>query len=609
MTNSLFKSKSYTLLNNTKNIFNILGKNEKKKSYGLFFLICTTAIFETLGILSIVPFLSVISNDSIFETNKFLSQFYNNFSFENREQFLIVIGLISIFIFTIYIILKLLSEHALINFTYSINSSLSTRLMKYYLERDYNFFIKRHSSSLINSIINEVIFISRNIILQILKLTSSLIVSFLLISTIIITTKLVGLLVFLIFLLFYFLIDKISKRKVTLFGDLRTKNLKQRFKEASQTIANVKNIKLMKLESKKVEKFKLLSEDLKYFMVRYNLYRNIPKYSLQWLVFISLFGFLVIFIYLNDLKKTQELIPTIILLTIVISRIQNIFSEIYASISNIRFSSSALKYSFYFLKKQNIEDNQNTKSGKRILQKVKFKDSIIFDNVSFEYDSSRDFSIKNLDISIRQGSKNLILGKNGSGKSTFMDIVTGLLLPTKGNLLIDGKKLSKLNINQWFYKIGYVSQDVILDDESIRDNIVVNLSIEKYNHRKMIEVSKISLLHDFVEEKLEEKYDTVVGENGVKLSGGQKQRIAIARSLYNDPEVLVFDEATSSLDYRTEVKLIKNLLALKNNTLIFSSHKTSYIDLFDNIIIFENGKIVESGSAKKIKKKFREFIL
>ena len=609
MINNLFKSESYSSLKNTKNIFNILGKNEKKSSLGLFFLIFTTAIFETLGILSIVPFLSVISNDSIFETNRFLSQFYNYFSFENKEQFLIIIGLISIFIFTIYIVLKLISEHALINFTYSINSSLSTRLMKYYLERDYNFFIKRHSSSLINSIINEIIFISRNIILQILKLTSSLIVSFLLITTIIIATKLIGLLVFLIFLLFYLLIDKFSKRKVSLFGDLRTKNLKQRFKEAAQTISNVKNIKLMKLESKKVQKFKLLSEELKHFMVRYNLYRNIPKYSLQWLVFISLFGFLIIFIHLNDLKKTQELIPTIILLTIVISRMQNIFSEIYASISNIRFSSSALKYSFYFLKKQNNEEDQNTKSDKGILQKVKFKNSIIFNNVSFEYEGSRNFSIKNLDISIRQGSKNLIIGKNGSGKSTFMDMVTGLLLPTKGNLLIDGKKLCKNNINQWFNKIGYVSQDVVLDDESIRDNIVVKPPKDKNNYGKMIEVSKISLLHDFVEGRLEEKYDTMVGENGVKLSGGQKQRIAIARSLYNSPEVLVFDEATSSLDYKTEFKLIKNLLALKNNTLIFSSHKTSYIDLFDNIIIFENGKIVESGSAKEIKKKVKEFIL
>jgi len=237
------------------------------------------------------------------------------------------------------------------------------------------------------------------------------------------------------------------------------------------------------------------------------------------------------------------------------------------------------------------------------IKKLSFDKEISLRNISFKYPNSARTIIKNINLQIYSKSTIGIVGPTGSGKTTIVDIILGLLLPQKGKLEIDGETINATNNRSWQNFVGYVPQQIYISDDTIKANIAFGVKPENIDQKSIERAAKIADLHQFIVEDLHEQYQTKVGERGVRLSGGQKQRIGIARALYHKPKLLVFDEATSALDMQTEKIVMDSINRLeKEVTIIIIAHRLNTVKNCDNIIVIEKGEIKEQGKFDQLVK-------
>jgi ATP-binding cassette subfamily C protein len=235
-------------------------------------------------------------------------------------------------------------------------------------------------------------------------------------------------------------------------------------------------------------------------------------------------------------------------------------------------------------------------------------EEIVIDNISFTYPGASEPAIKNLSVRISAENTVGFVGKTGSGKTTTVDIVLGLLRPQEGTLRIDGTPLGTANIRRWQSNLGYVPQDIYLSDDSIARNIAFGVPKNNIDMDSVRDAARRAHIYDFVEHELPDKWNTNVGERGVKLSGGQRQRIGIARALYYNPSVLVFDEATSALDQSTEGSVMEAIYELEgDHTILIIAHRLSTVRRAEKVVMLENGKKVGEGEYIELKREHEKF--
>jgi len=262
---------------------------------------------------------------------------------------------------------------------------------------------------------------------------------------------------------------------------------------------------------------------------------------------------------------------------------------IYQSVTQIKYNKSAIDLLMhdFSLASRNMDTQQ---------ENIVFNRTLALDDVSYKYHGNELFTLSNISLNIDVNTSVGVVGSTGSGKSTLIDVLTGLLSPTFGKLKIDNKSLDIHTTSEWYKHIGYVPQDIYMMDSSIASNIALGVDSDKIDYHQINKVLKQADLYTFVN-TLADGYNEIIGEQGIKISGGQKQRIGIARALYHAPDVLVFDEATSSLDRITELKIMNSIYKLsKGKTIVIIAHRISTIKNCDVIYVMDQGKIIDSGS-------------
>jgi ATP-binding cassette, subfamily B, bacterial PglK len=283
-----------------------------------------------------------------------------------------------------------------------------------------------------------------------------------------------------------------------------------------------------------------------------------------------------------------EILPMIGLYAFAAYRIKPAIHGIYSGFSSLKFGKPSVdkihndikKHGDVILHKENIPKLDNNKC-------------LSLQNLNYAYPGSDKHALFDININIPFGTSVGIIGGTGAGKTTLVDIILGLLSPIEGSIKISGKKLYSDNIKSWQKSLGYVPQDIYLNDATISENIALGIPLNEIDNVQVHECAKIAQIHNFIDKELPMKYNTKVGERGVRLSGGQRQRIGIARALYRNPKVLVFDEATSALDAETERAVIKAINLLNQcKTMIFITHRLSTVKDCDQIINLEDGKVV-----------------
>ena len=577
-----------------KNIFSLLSTKEKRKLKFLFLAFIITGIFEIAGIASIAPFIAVVSSPEFVHENHYLSIIYNYFEFDNTSEFLVMLGMIVISLLVISNTVTAYTVWKLTSYANHQSHVLSVRLLRSYLSNSYEYFINNNSSTLEKNILSEVYRCVSGVILPgLLLVVKTIIVLFVLVLLVVVNPIITFAAIFVLgglYLLMYIFIRNYLIQIGISFTEVDSK----RYKFVGEALRGIKDLKLSGNESEFVRRYAKPSKLHSKYATQNSLITQIPRYLVETVSFSGIVGIIIYFIYQGG--GADEVLPLVSIFTLASYRIAPAIQQIYHSLSQIKYTLPAINLLINDIKDDN-EILSEDLSDKGFLE---FKSSLVLNNISFRYLNSNRDSLCNISIEIVPSTTIGIVGETGSGKTTLVDVILGLLIPTAGNVLIDGIALDENNTALWQRNIGYVPQDVFLIDDTIIRNIALAVTDDNISIEEIKSVCRVAGISKFIEH-LPEGYQTVVGERGAKLSGGQVQRIGIARALYKNPSVVVFDEATSALDNITEravMEAVNNLSHKK--TIIMIAHRLSSIRNCDIIYVMDKGGIVDSGSYDEL---------
>lgn len=590
-----------------KKLIYILTAAEHKKAISLFLVTLIMALLDGIGVVSIMPFIMILLNPQILETSFILKNVYTSmkvFGLETNLQFTFFIGVCTFIILIISLAFKAFTLYKQHSFTSDCEYSLSKRLVEGYLHQPYSWFLNRHSSELGKTILSDVRTVINRCISPMVVIISQSIVAIALVTVIVIVHYKLAIITILSFIFAYILIYKFNKNLLSQIGKESSRANQSRFLILSEAFGAAKEIKIGNLEENFIKLFNQQSANYARNQALQNMISLMPRYGLESLALGGVI--LVILIFLASGRNLSSFLAIIAVYSFACYRILPCLQQIYANIIELRFESTTLDNIYSDLKnlKQKVIYADNNF--------ISLKRSINLNNICYSYPKEPRKILKNISLIVPAQTTVGIVGSTGSGKTTLVDIILGLIDAQEGKLEVDGVEINKNNVRNWQRLIGYVPQNIYLADNTIAANIAFGIE-EKYIDQKIIErVAKTANINKFIEEELPQKYLTRVGERGVRLSGGQIQRIGIARALYNDPKVLIMDEATSALDSFTEKEVMKEIYNLSQNiTIIIIAHRLSTIEKCKIIFLIENGKLVGQGNFEElsaINQQFRKII-
>lgn len=558
------------------------------------------ALIEVVGVASIIPFISAVTNPEIIQENKYLQSAYVFFEFNDSNQFIIGMGGLVLILLIIGNTFSAIMNWRIARFSQMQIHYISTKLLTQYLNQPYIFFLNHNSSDLSKNIHFEVQRCVGGIILPLMQALSRAVVTLLLIALLIIVDPIIAITVIFLLGSSYWIIYTFARKKLNSIGESSTKTVQRRFKIASEAMAGIKDIKLRNIEPDFISRFSYASKKNAEYATLSNVISATPRYALELIAFGGIISIMIFLV--GSGQQGSEIIPRISLYALAGYRLMPALQQIYAALANIKFHLPLLNIL--------VDELQETSLAgivKNDLSSVNFHTKIQLKSISFQYANTNLPTIDKLNMEIIQNTTVGIVGVTGSGKTTLVDIILGLLPIESGEILADEVLINSSNVHNWQKNFGYVPQNIYLTDNTIAQNIAFSASEEMVDLDKVIEASKLARLDEFVQ-TLPEKYNTLVGERGVRLSGGQIQRIGIARSLYNNPKILVLDEASSSLDGITEnvvMDAIHNLAHKK--TIIIIAHRMASIKECDVIYMIDSGKITASGSYEELIENNKQF--
>jgi len=574
----------------------LLTNYQQKRAFILLLMLTAVALIEMIGIASILPFVTVLTNPSLIETNSILNRMFqisNNFGVESNLEFLFVLGVVVFAFLIISITFKVLALYFQVKFIQNLQHDIAKRLVVKYLSQSYSWFLSRHSADFAKTILSEVDNVLGSVVAPLIELIAKSLITiaiFVLLLAIDIKTSLI-----VSFLLgcSYGIIYKISSGYISKLGKDRLEKNQQLFTSISDAFGALKEIKVGGLEQVYVKRFSDPAQTIAKNNAYSTIVRDLPRYVLEAMAF---GGIILLILYLMIQKGSfNNALPIISLYAFAGYRLMPALQQIYASFSKFAFIGPSLDKIY--------DDFKSLKSSetKYPNKTIEFNKIINLKNINFTYPNMSQTALKNLSLSIPANSTVGFVGATGSGKTTTVDIILGLLEAQKGNLIVDDNIITNQNINSWQRYIGYVPQHIFLSDDTVAANIAFGVDLKYINQEDVEKAAKIANLHEFVTDELPKKYETKIGERGVRLSGGQRQRIGIARALYNKPKLLILDEATSALDNQTEKAVMEAVNNLsKSITIIIIAHRLNTVKNCDKIFLLEKGQLKNEGKFEEL---------
>jgi len=593
-------------MNTFKKILDLLTPLEKRRAILLLFLILISAFIDVLGVASILPFIGLLANPNLIESDKFLLYIYNKsnlIGINSYQDFFFLVGIVVFTTLIVSLFLRAITNYAQIRFVYMREYTIGKRLLEGYLFQPYTWFLNKNSSDFGKNIISEVSTLIYNVLIPTISLIAHSVVTIVMLTLVIIVDPELAFNVGLVLLLSYGVTFYLIKKYLSSIGVKRAIANQDRFKGFTEAFGAIKELKFYGLEKNYIERF---SGSAEIFAKNHSIaqtFAQIPRYIIEAVAF---GGMIILVLFLmNKTGDFSQIISYIALYAFVGYRLIPATQNIYNSIAIIRFSQPTLRNlhnEFMTLKK--------TEEKKIFLLKpISLSKLIDLRDVSYSYPGSTILTLKNINIQIAAFSKVGVVGSTGSGKSTLIDLILGLLEMNKGTIRVDENIINKQNIRSWQESISYVPQQIFLSDASIAENIAFGQDFKNIDLEAMEEAAKIANLHEFVSNELPKNYKTLVGERGVRLSGGQRQRIGIARAFYNNPKILILDEATSALDTLTEKKVMDNIQNLKDKiTIIIVAHRLSTVKNCEKIFILEKGEIKHQGTYEELIANNKDFL-
>tara|TARA_Y100000816_G_C26106582_1_gene588282 strand:+ start:1137 stop:2858 length:1722 start_codon:yes stop_codon:yes gene_type:complete len=561
--------------------------NKKQKLYFVYIVILmiAQAMLEILGIALVIPFTALILDPSQ-KINLFilddLSFLTNEFE---RESLLPICAIIFFIVFVIKNISLIFIYNLIFNYVKSIRAIISTKLLSKYLKQNYEYFVKNSFSKIQANLTGELEALLKSFFIPIHIILSEVIIFISIFILLIITGNAQGALIVLPTLLIVGLIVKKISKKVKILGIDRKQNNRDSAKITHYILLGVREILLIGKTKKILEYYNKLQLKMGKVETNLQVMKLLPKNLIE--VF-GLLTFLILIIYLfNEGKENNEIITALTFYFMVAYRILPSINKIFSNYQIIKFAKNAVI---------NIGNDLNLEDKIQINieqdYRLNFKKNIVLSNINFEYGKNIRV-LNNINLNIKKNEVIGIKGDSGSGKTTLLNIISKLSSPTNGKMMIDDKILSdKKDIRAYQNLISLSSQDTFLIEASIKENILLGTE-ETFDEQKFIHSLDFSQVKDFLN-SMPNGVDTLIGTNSKTISSGQKQRIAIARQIYSDKEIFIFDEATNAIDEKRERIIFENIKTLKSKkTIILVSHNSTNLEICDKIYYLEKGNLIE----------------
>jgi ABC-type multidrug transport system fused ATPase/permease subunit len=579
----------------------LLSRREKQRGLGLLLLVIVMAALETAGVASVMPFLAVLGNPGLVESNPHLSRAYTASGAPNVTRFLVYLGIASFAVVMISALFRAGANYAMNNYIEQRRHSIGMRLLATYLRQPYEFFLNQHSANLSKSILSEADQLTQNIYRPLIQLVAFGVVLMAMVVFLLVVDYQMAIVSAAVIGGAYSLVYLAVKSALNRIGRDRLRANTERFTTAAEALGGIKDIKLRGHESSYLSRFEAPSADYAKYQAANITIAMLPKFLIEAVGFGGMLLLAVLLLIQQGGARGDSLghvLPLLGIYVFAAYRMLPAAQNIYGSLANIRFGAAALNSVYADVQLGGASPDTVENAEGPVLAP---RHSIRLDAVSYSYPGASRRALREITIEIPAGSRIGLVGTTGSGKTTLADLLLGLLRPASGSIQVDGVDIDDRNLRAWQQALGYVPQSIFLTDATVAENIAFGVQRGLIDRDRVEQAARMADVHDFVMSTMPAGFDTQVGERGVRLSGGQRQRIGIARALYHRPSVLVLDEATSALDNRTEQDVLQAVLSLdRSSTVVMIAHRLSTVRNCDCIYMLEDGAVSAQGSYEQL---------
>jgi ABC-type multidrug transport system fused ATPase/permease subunit len=578
-------------------VVELLTPYDRRRAMLVLGMIALMALFEVLGVASIMPFMSVLANPSVVQSNSVLASAYRLLDFTDPERFLVVLGLGVFVTLIVAQALKALTTYAQLRFSLLREYSLSERLIAGYLHQPYAWFLKRHSADLGKAVLSEVSQVVYGAVMPTMVCLAQGFVVVALLLLLVAVNPIIALSIGGVLALAYGLVYRATSRYLDRIGAERGADNEARYRLVTEAFGGIKEIKIGGYEGSYVDRFRSPARRFAIHQAAAQTIAQMPRFALEAIAFGGMV--LVAVVLVAGSGTLGHVLPIMALYAFAGYRLMPAAQQIYASVSTMRYTLGALDKMHADL--MALPGPSDAEGVPGVEPPLRPEQDIVLDRVTYRYPDAPRPALDDLTLRIGAGQTVAFVGSTGSGKTTAVDLLLGLLEPEAGTICVDGTPITAVNRRSWQRCIGYVPQQIFLADDSVASNIAFGVERARIDHDAVVRAARMAELHDFITAQLPDGYETRVGERGIRLSGGQRQRIGLARALYHRPRVVVLDEATSALDNLTERAVMEAIRNLGEGvTVIMVAHRLSTVRGADRIFLLRDGRLAASGTFQEL---------
>ena len=576
-----------------KELFNIFSSRQRSRFLRLQILVLLMTLIEMCGVVSISPFMALIGDMSLLDQDGVLRKVYLSTGVSTAKEFIFLLGVFTLVILTISSLLSMYTVWSMALFANKVGTEIGEKLYRNYMSEPWLFHTEENSAHLTKKISIESARLTQMILVPLMQLNARVVLVVMMSSMIFWLNPAVAVSALTIFGIAYFLLFKFVRRKLAINSMQVSTANEERFVLMAEGFGGIKDVLLLGRQKDFIEKFNSSSAKLAYCQGSNQGLVEAPRHFMELVTFSALI-LLILYLYSGDDSGIGSILPLLSVYALAGFKMLPAFQQIYRSVGRIKGNISA----FDSIKKDLL--------GKNILPERDIdaylvpKRNFALKNVSFTYPGKDNPVLNHINISISVKQTIGLVGSSGSGKSTLIDLLMGLIEPSEGGLLIDGRSLTVQDKGAWQNTIGYVPQSIFLSDRSFLENIAFGVPLADTDIKKAMKAATLAHLEELLDE-LPEGIHSHIGERGIQLSGGQRQRIGIARALYHDPEILIFDEATSALDGLTEKAIMDAIHDFSGKkTIVMIAHRLKTVRKCDVIFYMDKGRIVDKGTFTEL---------
>ncbi len=578
-------------------LFSLLSAKQVKQFYILQVLVVVMAFTELLGIASIAPFMALVGDISILEKSNVFAELYQISGLTDPMDFVFYTGLLVLVALTVSTLVSMFTIWKLALYGTSVGVEIADRLYAYYMQEDWQFHASGSSAQLTKQVSTEAMRITSGIIQPLMQMNAKVVLAVLISVSILIYNPVIAIVGLLIFALAYFLLYKLVRKKLVSNGQKISQVSTARFRLMNEGFGGIKDVLLLNRGHDFVKRFEESGTIYARALGLNSGISQVPRYFMELIAFGSMIGLVLLLIKLHE-GNLGAVLPILAVYALAAFKLLPALQQIYSSLAQIKGNLAAFE-----AVKGDLEssiDNQKSIIKETLPIRTELKKQITLSNIQFSYPGKPKPAVNGVTMTIPANSVVGLVGSTGSGKSTLIDLLLGLLTPQSGHLYMDDICITTENKRAWQNTLGFVPQSIFLSEGSIAENIAFGLPAADIDIKQVNKTLKLAHLTELVEQ-LPDGINTKVGERGVQLSGGQRQRIGIARALYHEADILVFDEATSALDGITE-KIIMDAIHdfSGQKTIIMIAHRLKTVQKCDIIYLMDQGEIVDQGTYQEL---------